>query len=73
MKDVVQKQPDGRNAQGTVMGKGLELPYFLEHATYCQSPHAYQPGSSPNHILLGFYRDIIVTYTGLFKSWATGK
>ena len=32
---------------------------FSEHTTLPKSPHVHQPRSSPNPVLLGFYRGFI--------------
>ena len=55
IKDLTQEQLDGRDAKDRVWGKELGFPCPLRGRHCPQSSTPYQPGSSLNPILLGFY------------------
>lgn len=53
IKDTTQGEPDGRDAQGKVGGKGMELGYPLQAlpSSFLTPQSVHQPGSSPNHVV----------------------
>ena len=58
-KDITQEQPDGRDAQGKVWVKGMELPMLCEHTTLPASHMFTMLGALLNLALEDFYGGLI--------------
>lgn len=66
-----QEQPERRDAQGKVSGKGWRFHALFRHITFPAPPCAQQPRSCLNLLFRGFYEGFIILLTWLIKSLAT--
>ena len=56
---MTQEQPDGRDAEGTVWGKGMELPYPFSKDHFTPHLRVFTNRSLPNPVFFSFYGGLI--------------